>query len=787
MQQPTLEAAAAQFRFVCSTIENAVQQAVAHRRKFKLAVSQFRQFTDHFMTIANKTMMTREQYEAYRFVVADAYKNYIELFKQNTLQSWASTALENPSSSVPSELCTLTQSLMEKTAVLDPVGSQFFNSTSSQWIQLHILDLRAIETSFQQFLITPNQDPTVIEFVNSRLCSINAFLNQYSQTEAAQSGLAVFSPIPLNYQNWRLKHSDLLYEKEIGSGISAVVYSGYYTPTNELVAIKKLKYEKLTGPQLQAFQRELSILATAVHPTILKFIGATDTPPFCVVTQYMPGGTLYYDIHQNHSLNPTDLTIALYDVARGMKFLHAQNIIHRDLKTLNVLIDADKRAKLSDFGFSKQIDSNQLMTMNVGTPHWMAPELLATNGPQTPGAQYDTKVDVYAYAIVMWEALAKEIPYHGMEPMQIVAQVMMNDLRPAVPRDAPAPFAELMRQCWARNPTMRPNFAEIVRKFKTLKIALPGCNMDVFAKYIKEHEDDQAAQQATESLQSCMSLMSSDPNRLEHFSTFVETIEQDGIPPDSVESCWIVLNERGRRGGQYFVRGLLAFIFTSRGVDAAKKLRTIDDIHPDQVSKILQLIPTGDEVVDEALVVASCKNGAAAQVLSLPLERDEIMLALEVIGRKGCPENYAKSVFSMCTKILQGQDNMLILSALRAIVGMGKVAEVPIDTIRYLIGSTDKSLRNAGFVTAAGMARKGVVMPTDIIDGIATKYSNNPFGTAVLVTACKSITCASHLTARLLHGGLVCPKEAMLQIIEAVSVHKELANQIAALRSLLVL
>ena len=169
MQQPTLEAAAAQFRFVCSTIENAVQQAVAHRRKFKLAVSQFRQFTDHFMTVANKTMMTRDQYDAYRFVVSDAYKTYIELFKQNTLQSWAQTALENQSSSVPSELCTLTSSLAEKTVVLDPDGSQFFNSTSSQWIQLHILDLRAIETSFQQFLITPNQDPTAVSYTHLTL------------------------------------------------------------------------------------------------------------------------------------------------------------------------------------------------------------------------------------------------------------------------------------------------------------------------------------------------------------------------------------------------------------------------------------------------------------------------------------------------------------------------------------------------------------------------------------------------------------------------------------------
>jgi serine/threonine protein kinase len=84
----------------------------------------------------------------------------------------------------------------------------------------------------------------------------------------------------------------------------------------------------------------------------------------------MAGGTLYTEIHKNKKLNATQLTIATFDIARGMQFLHSCSIIHRDLKSLNVLFDVDRRVHICDFGCSWTAgDEDALMTQNVGTPH----------------------------------------------------------------------------------------------------------------------------------------------------------------------------------------------------------------------------------------------------------------------------------------------------------------------------------------------------------------------------------------------------------------------------------
>ena len=114
---------------------------------------------------------------------------------------------------------------------------------------------------------------------------------------------------------------------------------------------------------------------------------------------------------------------------------------------------------MSDFGLSKSESLNTAATQSTmgdakGTPAYMAPELLESN-------TFTEETDVYAYALVIWEVLAGDIPWRGLNPMQVGMQILTKQARPAVPEGAPADLVGLMERCWAHDPGARPKFAAI--------------------------------------------------------------------------------------------------------------------------------------------------------------------------------------------------------------------------------------------------------------------------------------------------------------------------------------
>ena len=150
-------------------------------------------------------------------------------------------------------------------------------------------------------------------------------------------------------------------------------------------------------------------------------------------------------------------------VARGGSYIHSFNppIIHRDMKSSNILLNEQRVAKISDFGLSRTKAKDATMT-RCGSPLWCAPEILK-------GVHFDEKCDVYGYGIIMWEALAWKEPWLGVKMMQVINNVT-NGKRPTIPAFVPAPIVELIKQCWAQEPKDRPSFKEVVA-------------------YLEEHED----------------------------------------------------------------------------------------------------------------------------------------------------------------------------------------------------------------------------------------------------------------------------------------------------------
>jgi len=272
---------------------------------------------------------------------------------------------------------------------------------------------------------------------------------------------------------WEVDHTELQLEELLGTGSTAEVYKAGWHGTD--VAVKKLRAGQLSTE----FRREIAVLTRLRHPNLVLFMGASaQAPQALIISEFCSGGTVFALLHQRRELAlpwMQRLQIAL-DVAKGMNFLHRRQVVHRDLKSLNLLLasavqgDDDVPAvKVSDFGLSRVFLPDQAkacMTGGAGTYHWMAPEVLS-------GQAYDEKVDVYSYGICLFELVARKIPYDGsgLEPVSIAVAVSKGR-RPdagAIPQDCPADLRFTMECCWAHRPSGRPGFDTILETLKLVK------------------------------------------------------------------------------------------------------------------------------------------------------------------------------------------------------------------------------------------------------------------------------------------------------------------------------
>ena len=263
----------------------------------------------------------------------------------------------------------------------------------------------------------------------------------------------IFIPeLPSNLQII-IQHSDIELGKEIGSGQTGIVKIGLIKSTHQRVAVKIIQKTYFTASEIESFRREILTLSVLKHPNLLKFYGYTQEAPLYIMTEYLSNGSLYECIHQSPELlNPTQRSIIAVDVANGLVYLHSQGIIHRDMKTLNVLLDKNLRAKICDFGMVKtRSSSSQPMTGLIGTAHWMAPEVLMSK------PIYDEKVDVYSFGIILWELLTGQVPYGNMSTAKIAISVVEKGLRPEIPENTPPGVRELITMCWDTDPNKRPS------------------------------------------------------------------------------------------------------------------------------------------------------------------------------------------------------------------------------------------------------------------------------------------------------------------------------------------
>lgn len=254
------------------------------------------------------------------------------------------------------------------------------------------------------------------------------------------------------------------YGPQIGSGGFGVVFKAKFR--GETVAIKKIHAHALSNANsIAEFQSEVAVLCTLKHPHILRFVGACTRPPnLMIITEFMARGTLFDLLHQSQERVtwPMRKKFAL-DTCKGMRYLHDSKLLHRDLKSSNLMLDKDYNCKVGDFGLTRisRGAAAVQMTGQCGTFQYMAVEVLA-NKP------YSEKADVFSFGILLWEMVARKLPYFGMQPMQVGIAVLQQGMRPPIPPKCPLPLAKLMRACWDNDPRRRPSFAQLVTALEAM-------------------------------------------------------------------------------------------------------------------------------------------------------------------------------------------------------------------------------------------------------------------------------------------------------------------------------
>lgn len=237
------------------------------------------------------------------------------------------------------------------------------------------------------------------------------------------------------------------------------------------VAVKVIGEDFISNEdKVSAFRDELALLQRVRHPNVVQFLGAvTQTSPMMIVTEYLPKGDLRAYLRRKGALKPAIAVKLALDIARGMNYLHENKpepIIHRDLEPSNVLRDDSGHLKVADFGISKFLKVAKAVEEDSPIPdacRYVAPEVFKKE-------EYDLKVDIFSFALILYEMIEGVSPFHTKEDNEIPIAYAKKE-RPvfrAPPKHYAHGLKELIVECWGEKPTRRPTFREIIRRLDVI-------------------------------------------------------------------------------------------------------------------------------------------------------------------------------------------------------------------------------------------------------------------------------------------------------------------------------
>ena len=258
-----------------------------------------------------------------------------------------------------------------------------------------------------------------------------------------------------------IRESDLEYHEQIGRGGSSDVHRVTWK-SKEFgsieAAVKKIPILK-DGNIEEMFGNEIKYLQSLSHPNIITYYGHVITSDHVIiVTEYAVNGTLYDNLKNKNRL-PLKLKLKwAIQAAKGIKYLQDKNILHRDIKSINLLIDKDNNLKICDFGIAKDLTSTKTTRNLLGSIKYIPPEAFHF----TSDSKLSPKADIFAFGIILWELETCQEPYEGLDFERITWLVGHDNYRPEIPTSCPDVLRNLMQQCWDKEREKRPDVDHII-------------------------------------------------------------------------------------------------------------------------------------------------------------------------------------------------------------------------------------------------------------------------------------------------------------------------------------
>ncbi|KAF1317307.1 Tkl/drk protein kinase, partial [Globisporangium splendens] len=266
----------------------------------------------------------------------------------------------------------------------------------------------------------------------------------------------------------------LAFDRILSKGGYGEVWLCRYEHNTVVAAKRPLQTKKHTFRDIQVFTMEIQLTTSLHHPNILQFISVawSKLEQLCMAIEYLPGGDLQRYLKKNQSSlswNGSKSRLAL-DVAKALQYLHARSpaIIHRDLKSNNVLLSAQGDAKLIDFGVSRDLEL-RTMAAGVGTAYWTAPEII-------DGTKYTEKCDMYSFGVLLSEIDACRMPYHDavhpttgcqLQAFQIMNLVSEGGTKPSVSAGCPRYVQQIIDACLQFDLEKQPSAEEVATMLET--------------------------------------------------------------------------------------------------------------------------------------------------------------------------------------------------------------------------------------------------------------------------------------------------------------------------------